>query len=243
MQATPRLGDLLRNLLDRARLVGCMPRTPEAREMWAEVYPSLTTVPEGGVLGAVLGRGEAQTLRISLLMALLAGRDEVAVPDLQAALDLWKYCADSARLIFAPAAGIEGANLGHRLVEAVRAAGPAGIARTALAERFHVRKNNHEAFVLELARAKSRGEIESVAEGTAGRPKEVWRAVGDPYPALIRHLTGTAVAGKVSAFSSGNTAVLTPPDPFPAFPAPDKPSSQKPVFDLSKPLAPGRYSL
>lgn len=46
------------------------------------------------------GRAHAETLRLSLLYALLNGSDVIRVEHLRAALSLWRYCEASARRIF-----------------------------------------------------------------------------------------------------------------------------------------------
>jgi hypothetical protein len=91
-----------REVLEMARNVSRVERDAGARDLWAEIYQDLS---EGrpGLLGAITSRSEAQVTRLSLLYALLAGRREVAVTDLQAALALWGYCERSARYIFGEA--------------------------------------------------------------------------------------------------------------------------------------------
>lgn len=244
VSAAPRLGDLIRDCVDRARHVGLITRTGEARECWAHHYRNLTTVAEGGILGAVLGRGEAQTLRLSIIMALLARRTEIHVADLEAALDLWSYCRDSARVIFAPANGLGTADLGGQIVAAITAAGPSGLSRSELAERLHIKKDRRSEFMLELARAKARGLISATVVATGGRPREEWRAA----PGLFRQAETPArpfpaekVETKKPASRPGKKKNPSPATPFSGFPASGPASSQKPPLDLSAPLPPGRY--
>lgn len=248
ISAVPHLGDLIRERVDLARQTELIVRTTAAKEYWASLYPGLTTVPEGGVLGAILGRGEAQTLRLSVLMALMANRQVVDVPDLLAAHDLWLFCADSARVIFAPASGIGSARLGHRIVEVVTAA-PEGITRRDLANRLHIRREQRAEFLLELARAQARGALVVVTESTGGRPREVWKAAEGTYAYKPSQAVGTyaytAPAPKTVVSPVKNEV------PAPAVAEPglmrtaytESPKPQKPAFDLSKPLAPGTYTL
>jgi hypothetical protein len=99
--------DLFRRLQDAADLarnIERMERDEQARAIWHQVYPELS---EGkpGLLGAVTSRGEAQALRLSCLYALLDGSASVRVKHLMAALEVWRYCEDSARFIFGDALG------------------------------------------------------------------------------------------------------------------------------------------
>jgi hypothetical protein len=239
-----RLGDLIRDCVDRARQVGLITRTPAARDLWASIYPSLTTVAEGGILGAILGRGEAQTLRLSLIMALLARRREVDVADLEAATDLWHYCRDSARVIFAPAAGLATVDLGGKIVSAVTAAGPDGISRSTLAERLYIRRDRRAEFLTELARAKARGLIEATIVPTSGRPREEWRAVSTLSRETGKPLRGSSpekVEAQKNPQNTGKTEFPTSATPFSGFPGSGETLSEKTPFDLSAPLAPGRY--
>jgi hypothetical protein len=244
VSAAPRLGDLIRDCVDRARHVGLITRTGEARECWAHHYRNLTTVPEGGIFGAILGRGEAQTLRLSLIMALLAKRSSVDVADLEAALDLWHYCRDSARVIFAPAGGLGTADLGGQIVAAVTAARPGGLSRSELVERLHIRKDRRGEFMLELARAKARGLIVAEVVPTAGRPREEWRAA----PTLIRNpekpfpeSLPEKVETQKPTSRPRKKKDSAPTVPFSGFPEGGEALGGKPALDLSAPLAPGRY--
>ena len=46
-----------------------MARDPEAQTLWEQVYERLST-GQPGILGAVLGRAESQTLRLSMIYAI-----------------------------------------------------------------------------------------------------------------------------------------------------------------------------
>ena len=78
--------------------------------MWASVYRKLAEVPPG-LTGAILARGAAQVLRLSLIYALLDEREvrrtdtAIRVPHLLAALAVWDYCKASAYHIFGDAVG------------------------------------------------------------------------------------------------------------------------------------------
>jgi hypothetical protein len=71
--------------------------------LWAAEYYDLSDAAPG-LLGAVTSRAEAQVMRLSLLYALLDGKNVIGEDHLTAALALWDYCARSARFIFGDAA-------------------------------------------------------------------------------------------------------------------------------------------
>jgi phage/plasmid primase-like uncharacterized protein len=96
--------------LERARTRGLMARDQEIETLWASVYRKLAEAPQG-LTGAILARGAAQVLRLSLIYALLdeaeASRTDTAirVPHLLAALAVWDYCTASTYQIFGDAVG------------------------------------------------------------------------------------------------------------------------------------------
>ena len=81
---------------------GELRRSDLARDLWREVYASLS---EGkpGLLGAAISRAEAQVVRLSLIYALLDLSPSILPTHLEAALALWRYAEDSARFIFGDA--------------------------------------------------------------------------------------------------------------------------------------------
>ena len=126
------------------------------------------------MVAAVLCRGEAQTLRLSMLFALAAQRAEITAEDLAAAVDLWRYCRASAESIFA---GVHDA-LFHKIEAAIRA--EPGITRTAIYRRLG--KGNGSAVLVDaLARVRAAGVARSEKAPTNGRPVEKW------YPVDVEH--------------------------------------------------------
>ena len=75
--------------------------TNSAMELWCTVYPELT-VDHPGLFGAVTSRAEAQVVRLALTYATLDGHDKVGIEHIEAAMAMWRYAFDSARLIFGP---------------------------------------------------------------------------------------------------------------------------------------------
>lgn len=158
-----------RRVVDTARKRSELRRTPAAERRWAEMYEEMADDDPGGLLGAVLARAEAQTLRLSLLYAVLDEADAIDVPHLEAAYALWRYCRDSAAYIFGDA-------LGDPVADRIYAAlveNPDGLDRTQLRDLFgrHVRRNQMDT-ALDLLRYHRR--IEERTEETGGRPRTIY---------------------------------------------------------------------
>jgi hypothetical protein len=73
--------------------------TDAAAEAWEKNYAALSC-DRPGLLGAVLGRAEAQVIRIALIYALLDNIEQIDLPHLRAALAVWAFCEDSATQIW-----------------------------------------------------------------------------------------------------------------------------------------------
>jgi hypothetical protein len=75
-----------------------------------------------GLLGAITGRAEAQTVRLALLYALLDQAPTIAQIHLEAALALWTFCEASARYVFGD---LLGDPIADTILRALRIAGSA----------------------------------------------------------------------------------------------------------------------
>ena len=157
----------LKARIEFARGVSRMVRSEAADTLWEREYPRLTTVTGSDVVGAVLSRGEAQVLRLSMLMALAGGHATIEVEDLEAALDLWRYAEASARAVFA---GDHDA-LFSRLVDLIRE--NPGVSRSGLHKKvgWKVAASN---FLGTLSRIQAVGLARSEPFKTGGRPTEKW---------------------------------------------------------------------
>lgn len=164
---------ILRRLNDAirfARTAAEMTRDDEARDLWHDVYPQLTR-DRPGLFGAVTGRAEAITLRLSLLYALLDRSAVIRVPHLAAALEVWRYCEDSARFIFGDALGDATAD---SILVALRAQ-PEGMTRTEISVLFD-RHRSTQQINRALGVLETLGFARSEREETGGRPTERWFA-------------------------------------------------------------------
>lgn len=239
------LTDRIRDLVDQAKSVGRMTRTPRANKLWEQVYPGLVTVTEGGVLGAVLGRGEAQSLRLSMIFALLAGRDKVDREDLAAALDLWSYCAASARLVFGKAEP----GLAVQIIDVVKAT--PGVSRREILRAVGWRVGV-KALLENLARLQAGGTIRREVAQTGGRPTEKWyptepaggfchgpKEALSPAPrqkvAPEKTVENTGETSKSAGHDQAQGAFVSS--------VTQEPKKALPFPDLSRPLKPGTYSL
>ena len=153
-----------------AKSVQRFERTPEARELWADMYRQLS---EGapGLLGAMTARAEAQVMRLACLYALFDLVPEVRPVHLRSAHALWRYCEDSARFIFGESTGDPDAD---RILVELRKRGQLDATQIRDLLGHHGSEERRlriaERFVREgLAR------IDSVPTG--GRDREVWTAV------------------------------------------------------------------
>ena len=73
--------------------------TTDAMKVWEPLYGQLTA-DKAGLIGAALGRAEAQIRRLAVLYAVLDRRERVDVEHLMAACAVWQYCERSAGYIF-----------------------------------------------------------------------------------------------------------------------------------------------
>ena len=164
---------VLRDAAEASRRHGHIERSPEANELWRTIYPALTAdVP--GVLGAVTSRAEAQVLRVSMIYALLDCSSVIEVEHLLAALEVWRFCNESAAHIFGNATGNRTAD---RILAALSSA-PDGLTRNAIRELFDRHKGARELdAALELLAAGGLAVAEQKATGGTGRPATTWRAV------------------------------------------------------------------
>jgi hypothetical protein len=91
-------------------------RDPEAREMWKATYDALTA-DRPGLLGSILARSEAQTMRLALIFALLDRSSVIQRRHLEAALAVMDFATASAEWIFGELYGEPDAD---KILEALR---------------------------------------------------------------------------------------------------------------------------
>src|SRR5262245_41923646 len=143
-----------------------------ASVLWASKYSTLSAA-RPGLFGAVSARAEAQAVRLALLYALFDGAAEIDVAHLNAAFEVWRYCADSARCIFGNALGDRVAD---EILRALRAVGGEGMTRTEIRDLF-ARNASSDRIGAALALLLERGLVRRGTRSSGGRPTEIWVAV------------------------------------------------------------------
>ena len=220
----PRLDDLRRRLTvvyQTATKIGEVKRSPSASAIWCESYPALVA-EKRGLWDAVTSRAEAQVLRLSLVYALLDGSDTIDVPHLRAALAIWRYCDDSARLIFSTD---DQADTGGTLEARIRqlARERPGIMRTELRDAI-----SHKIKANELERALTwlagRGEIQRRTSTESGRVCErIHPADANKPTAAAVITTGSASSPPTASIDDLVPAIVVAPT------APNAPPPQRPA--------------
>lgn len=164
------LGARVRDALRAASVVQEVKFDPDAAERWKAEYGRLGRGAPG-LFGAVTGRAEAQVRRLAVLYALIDGASTIRLEHLRAALELWRYCSDSARHVF-------GDKLGDRLADKLLGylyEEPAGLTRGAMRDKIGGSK---EAARIEEALdvLADAGLARCMVEETGGRPAHRWFA-------------------------------------------------------------------
>jgi hypothetical protein len=147
-----------------------------ATELWEAVYPDLSS-GKPGLFGAVVARAEAYVRRLATIYAVLDLSEQVRVPHLLAALAVWQYSEASAHRIFSDRIGDA---LADEILEALRAAGEAGVTRSEIYELFgrNQRRNRIGAVLRDLEGQGRAGKRRDRHEGP-GRPTERWFLAGE----------------------------------------------------------------
>lgn len=144
--------------------------SPEAAAAWVRVYPELSA-GRPGLLGAVLGRAEAQVLRIALIYAALDQSPSIELVHLRAALAVWEYAENSAIYIFGDRLGDPDADA----ILSVLRNQPNGMTRTDISNLF-ARNLSAARIDRALGALLARNLASFTREQTGGRPIERWRA-------------------------------------------------------------------
>ena len=117
------LGERIATRLGQAQTLGRITMTDVAAEAWEKNYAVLSG-DRPGLLGAILGRAEAQVIRIALLYALLDNKTQIDLLHLRAALAVWGFCEDSTTQIWGDMIGDDVADT---ILTALKTTGLAGM--------------------------------------------------------------------------------------------------------------------
>ena len=134
------IADHLRRIAAHAQQASRINFDGEAADDWRRVYGPLSA-GKPGLLGAAIGRAEAQVVRLATLYALLDCAVQIRRPHLQAALAVWDYCEASAYYIFGDALGDDTADA---ILAFLRSVGNAGATRTEISALFNRNKTAQE---------------------------------------------------------------------------------------------------
>jgi len=162
----------IQSAVEFARGIGELRRDNAASALWRHEYGRLST-GRPGLLGSMTARAEAQVMRLACLYALGDLSYVVGLVHLQAALEVWRYCFDSAAHIF-------GASLGDSTADAILGAlraARSGLTRSELLHRLF--NGNKSAAEVTRALAVLHGCVLARAEEDRsghGRPAERWFA-------------------------------------------------------------------
>jgi hypothetical protein len=162
-----RLTQQLFEAAEFAREVGEITRDVDAEAIWQAIYPELSGEKQG-LLGAVTSRGEAQTLRLSCVYALLDRSEVIRPVHLKAALAVWEYSEASARLIFGT---LLGSPMEDKILDTLKSRGE--VNETEISALFGKNKSADEIHRA-LSNLKRWGHAESREEKTPGRSRTVW---------------------------------------------------------------------
>lgn len=150
-------------------------RTTEANEYWRRIYHAVNEQEPDGILGELIARASAYTLRIALVYALMDKAVAIDVVHLRAALAVVAYSIASAKHVFGDTS--DAGDLG-RLSQSIKAAGDQGLTRSEISKLFSRNRSAEQinALVGELVDAGQIKEITEKAEGERGRPtiRAVW---------------------------------------------------------------------
>ena len=91
-------------IIRHGRALSRLTLTEDACEAWKAIYHDLSA-DRPGLAGSLLGRAEAQTMRLAGLYALLDRSGTISSQHLMAALALWEYAETSTRQIFGDSTG------------------------------------------------------------------------------------------------------------------------------------------
>jgi hypothetical protein len=162
-------------------------RTKESDDLWTAAYAALADDEPDGMLGAILARGPAYTMRLALAYALVDGSQLITVEHLTAALAVWQYAADSSRLLFGD---LSGSTELDRLSDFL-ARSPGGRTRTEITRDLF--KGNVKAADIDMmldALEKSGDLAQETEKPAKGRPTTRYFWVGTARDSLAALLSG-----------------------------------------------------
>jgi hypothetical protein len=167
------LSEKVAHALSFARGTTSVRRDEDASDLWKELYSNLSR-DRPGLAGAVLGRHEAQAVRLSLVYALLDQSPTIKVEHLEAAVAVLDYVAASVNYIFGDALGD---SVADRILAALR---EGELTRTTIYSDIFSRNVSQARIAVALQLLVNLGLAHAEVRPTGGRPAEVWVVGADP---------------------------------------------------------------
>lgn len=150
---------------------GAMARDQQARELWKDAYENELAIDRHGLAGAACSRAEAHTARLSMLYALLDSSKTIRVEHVAAALAVWRYCEQSALVVFGERLGDPTADA---ILEALEQTSESGLTRDELRDVFARHRSSAELDIA-LGLLLAGGRISEEKVETGGRPATRYR--------------------------------------------------------------------
>jgi hypothetical protein len=165
----------LKDAVEWARKQNRLEFTKKASGLWASIYSDLSE-GRSGLFGAATSRAEAQVRRLAGIYALLDEKTQIQRIHLNAAMAMWRYCEQSAQIIFGQRQRM---TRDQKLLELLQNA-QHGLTRTEITRQLggHVAAYDiNEA----LERLLAASNIQKTVEGTTGRSAERWFSIGGKH--------------------------------------------------------------
>ncbi len=112
----------------------------EAGQWWSTAYDHLENTDATGTFEKVTARASAHVVRLATLYALLDSSKLIRIEHLNAAMEVWRYCEDSARYIFGDATGDSTVDTIYRALTGL----PDGMTKTMISKLFNHNKPARE---------------------------------------------------------------------------------------------------
>ncbi len=143
-----------------------------ARRYFAKIYAQISEPPEG-ILGELEARGAAIIIRLALIFAICDRTKVITDNHFKAAKAIWDYNVASIQYIFSSPNNNDQTAF---ILQAIRNAGPSGLARTDLHKMFngHLKRDALNRCLEQLHSQKLI--LKDKMEGTGGRSKEVLKS-------------------------------------------------------------------
>lgn len=176
---TEKCGKLVSEAVEAAKGVGRITRTEAADALWHVEYSKLVAPKPDGYFATATARAQAQVLRLSVAYALLDCSEVVDVAHLRAALALWAYAEESARVLFADLGYEDRKRESDALTAFIGTGGTSGVTRNEIREKHFQRNKTAVEIDAVLAPLISEGRVDQVVDRSGpGRPKTTYRLRG-----------------------------------------------------------------